>query len=198
MTTLNPPNRLDRESLLAGVGHLVSRDAALAEVVERHGPPPLWARRPGFATLIQIILEQQVSLASGKAIFKRIADTVGAVTADSIYSCGQAGLRDLGVTRQKATYCVAVAEAAASRTLDFRRVSGSSDTDAREELTRVKGVGPWTADVYLLMALRRPDVWPVGDRALVVSLGRALGRVDPNEEGFGWGPEAPVHLGSNQ
>lgn len=173
MTGKKPLRRLDVRSLLRGAAYLSRSDPDLGAVVRRHGPPPLWARQPGIATLIRIILEQQVSLASGRAVYRRLEDHLGDVTAEAITQCGAADLRRLGLTRQKAAYCVAVAEQIAIGELNLRRVARATAIAAQLELQRVKGIGPWTADVYLLMALRRPDVWPTGDIALLTALQHA-------------------------
>jgi DNA-3-methyladenine glycosylase II len=166
------PDRLDRRSLRSGLTCLAREDRDLAAVVRRHGPPPLWARRPGLATLVQIILEQQVSLASARAVYGRLKGTLGEVTRESILACGVPGLRRLGLTRQKATYCCEVARGIAAGELNFRRVARAPVDEARGELMRVPGIGPWTADIYLLMVLRRPDIWPTGDVALLTALQR--------------------------
>lgn len=141
-------------------------DAELAATYREHGAPPLWRRRPGFKTLIQIILEQQVSLASGKATLRRIEKAYGRVRAAALARAGETGLRSVGMTRQKARYCVLLAHASLEGDLDLAKVSRSNDADAMEMLTQFTGVGRWTAEVYLLMALGRPDVWPAGDLAL--------------------------------
>jgi DNA-3-methyladenine glycosylase II len=167
----NPPaGRLDRRTLQRGVKRLARVDRDLAGVVRRHGPPPLWARRPGVATLVQIILEQQVSLASARSVYRRLERAVGEVTHETIATLGVAGLRRLGVTRQKAAYCVGMAKRVASGKLDLQRVARAPAEAARAELMRVKGIGPWSADIYLLMVLRRPDIWPTGDIALLTAL----------------------------
>ncbi len=126
----------------------------------------MWGRRAGFATLIRIILEQQVSLASARAIYKRLQSETGRVTPASILDLSDRGFRNAGLTRQKTAFCRATAEAIVNGNLDLRSLRRRSDAEARAMLLRVKGVGPWTADIFLLMALKRPDVWPVGDLAL--------------------------------
>jgi DNA-3-methyladenine glycosylase II len=113
-----PPRQLTRATLRAGVQTLAARDADLAAIVRRLGPPPLWARRPGFPTLIRIVLEQQVSLAPARA------------------------------------------------QLDLQAIARTADAAGRQALLEVRGLGPWSVDIYYLMALRRPDVWPQGDLAL--------------------------------
>jgi DNA-3-methyladenine glycosylase II len=149
---------------------LAARDGDLAAILERHGPPPLWGRPHGFASLVQIILEQQVSLASARAILKRLVETIGAPTPALLFEAGEERLRACGLTRQKAAYCHRLAAAALDGRLDLDVVRRLDDEQAIELLTRHDGVGPWTAQVYLLMSLRRPDVWPAGDLGLVNSM----------------------------
>ena len=167
--------RIDRSVLLRATEALCRRDRDLAAVVARHGPPPLWARRPGFATLALIILEQQVSLASGRAAYRRLERAAGGVTADRVARVTERELRDAGLTRQKARYCRGLAERICDGSLSLRRVARADDEAARALLCEVVGIGRWTADVYLLFALRRPDLWPPGDLALEVALQRLKG-----------------------
>ena len=145
---------------------MAARDHDLAHLLETNGVPPLWARKPCFSTLIHIILEQQVSLASAKAIYRRLSDNLVPFTPKRFLELGSSYLRSLGVTRQKAAYCINLAEAILVNRLDLKSVSRMNDRAAVETLTRIKGIGPWTAGIYLLMALRRPDIWPSGDIAL--------------------------------
>ena len=160
------PRRLDRRSLAAGVDELARQDRHLAAVLEAHGPPPLWARPPGYPTLVQIILEQQVSLASARAAFGRLEERLGRVTSAGLLELGDAELKQIGFSRQKARYCRELARAIEQGRFDVRGLARLSDEEAREALTHQLGIGRWTADIYLLMALRRPDVWPKGDLAL--------------------------------
>ena len=157
---------LTKMSLKKGAAFLAARDNDLARLLVADGLPPLWERKPCFATLIHIILEQQVSLASARAIYNRLIDNLVPFTPGRFLETGSAYLRSLGVTRQKAAYCINVAEALLRDLLDLRAVSRMDDLAAADTLTRIKGIGPWTANIYLLMALRRPDVWPSGDIAL--------------------------------
>jgi DNA-3-methyladenine glycosylase II len=158
---------LTKMSLSEATVYLAARDNDLARLLVADGIPPLWERKPCFSTLIHIILEQQVSLASARAMYHRLVDNLGPFTPDRFLEVGSSYLRSLGVTRQKAAYCINVAEAILGDALDLRAVSRMDDLAAVDTLTRIKGIGPWTADIYLLMALRRPDVWPSGDIALV-------------------------------
>ncbi len=172
---VRPPTTLQRASLLSAVRRLARADRRLARLVARYGPPPLWARRPGFATLLRIILEQQVSLASARALFLRLETALGEVGPLTIAMLGMPGLQRLGLTRQKASYAVGLAESVLDGRLPLRRLSRFPDDEARDLLVRVRGIGPWTANIYLLMALRRPDIWPPGDLALHKALIRLHG-----------------------
>ena len=129
----------------------------------------MWARRPGFSTLLRIILEQQVSLVSARAMYERLKSNIEPFTALGFMEAGEAALRSLGVTRQKSHYLVQVAQAFTNG--ELRQIARMNDEDAHALLLRIKGVGPWTANIYLLMALRRPDIWPDGDIALASALG---------------------------
>src|SRR6266850_4448652 len=162
--------RLTNSSLATAAAALAARDRHLASIYERHGPPPMWARRPGFPTLLRIILEQQVSLVSARAMFERLKSNVEPFTAQRFIESGETYLRSLGVTRQKAHYCIQVAQAFTNG--DLRQITRMNDEDAHARLLSIKGVGPWTANIYLLMALRRPDIWPDGDIALATAMGR--------------------------
>jgi len=165
---------LTAAALARGVNILAGRDHVLSRIVSELGAPPLWARQPGFPALLRIILEQQVSLASAKAAFDRLVATASPLTPESFLLLDDAALKKIGFSRQKTCYGRHLALAIHSGTLDLNRLRKLEDTSVREELMKVKGIGAWTADIYLLMALRRPDVWPSGDLALAVATQRAL------------------------
>lgn len=116
---------------------------------------------------MRIVLEQQVSLSSAKATYGRLRAALGDVTAQRVAELEVADLRALGITRQKADYCRNLALLLITGQLDLGEIAAADDDTARRRLREVRGIGPWTADIYLLMALRRPDVWPEGDLALV-------------------------------
>ncbi len=158
--------------LIQAVGELSSTDKSLARVIECHGPPPMWGRKAGFAALVKIILEQQVSLASADAVFRRLNSAVPEVSPEHINTLSIDGMRELGFTRQKATYCEGLALSILSGEMKLDRLKRMSDVDAHNALLKIRGIGPWTANIYLLMALRRPDVWPDGDLALAESARR--------------------------
>ena len=161
---------LTEATLASGVAELCARDRDLARVVARFGPPPLWAREPGFGTLVQIILEQQVSLASARAAYARLEARAGAASPAGLLALDDATLRALGFSRQKGGYVRALARAIADGSFAPDELAGLDDDAARARLVGLKGIGRWSADIYLLMALCRPDVWPHGDLALVGAL----------------------------
>lgn len=160
---------LNEKRLAEAAISVASIDQDLAKILTDHGTPPLWARAPGFVTLLRIILEQQVSLISADAMYQRLITNIKPITPATVLSAGAPFLRSFGVTRQKASYFINVAEAIQSGELDLEELENLGDEAAIEMLTSVKGIGPWTAKIYLLMALCRPDVWPVGDIALATA-----------------------------
>jgi DNA-3-methyladenine glycosylase II len=166
---------LDPGTFVEAVHLLADEDPALEAVIEEWGLPAFWQREPGFPTLVLLILEQQVSLESGMAMYRRLIDLLGAVNPRSVLGAGPAALAAIGVTRQKAGYLVALAEAVESGALDLQSLRELPEEEARALLLAMKGIGAWTADAYLLSALRLPDVFPVGDRALQVGVAEALG-----------------------
>lgn len=166
---------LDATTFPDVVSRLADDDPALSEVVAVHGVPDFWHRPPGFATLALFIVEQQVSLASAKAVFERLVDLLGEVNSATVTAADLDELGRAGLTRQKQRYLKELSRAVSTGRLDLEALERLSDVQARAALTALPGIGPWTADVYLLAALRRADVWPVGDRALQVGVGEILG-----------------------
>ena len=126
----------------------------------------MWRRKPGFVTLIHTILEQQVSLASANAVLNKLRRMCTPLNPDTLLGMSSAQLASAGFSRQKMRYCRALAEAISSGELYLRKLHKLDDDAFRMEITAYPGIGPWTANVYLLMALGRPDVWPSGDLAL--------------------------------
>ncbi|MEP6693956.1 MAG: DNA-3-methyladenine glycosylase 2 family protein [Chloroflexota bacterium] len=158
---------LDEPTLARAARRLARAEPRFAQVVKRHGPPPLWRREPGFETLVLLMLEQQVSLAQARAMYARLLNATGSVTPANVATLGQAGLRALGVTRQKSAYLAALADQLVGRSLDLDAIAQLPDDDAAAALDALHGVGPWTAQCYLLFALRRSDVFPAADLALL-------------------------------
>ena len=160
---------LTEDTVGAAAKQLARRDPLLGSIFRQLGPPPLWARPPGFATLIKIILEQQVSLASAASVFARLKKNVVPFQPARMLELGEAHLRSQGLTRQKTAYCLHLAQSLNDRHLRLSQLARMSDTEAKAKLLHLKGIGPWSADIYLLMALRRPDIWPTNDLALAVA-----------------------------
>jgi len=160
------PIILTEATLSRAVDHLAQNDPVLAQLVREGGIPPLWARTPGFPTLIHIILEQQVSLASARAAFTKLTDAVGDLTPGSFLAFSDYELKVFGFSRQKTSYCRSLAQTILQGDLILEDLLRMEDSAVRSKLTSIKGIGPWTANIYLLMALLRPDIWPTGDLAL--------------------------------
>jgi DNA-3-methyladenine glycosylase II len=166
------PSQLTQRSLQSATRRLTARDPDLAAIVSAYGPPPLWAREPGFPTLIHIILEQQVSLASAKAAYHRLIVATGRLAPERFLALRDEELKSIGFSRQKAAYGRGLAEAILDGRLDLSLIETLDDAEAKTRLTAIKGIGSWTADIYLMMGLRRPDTWPNGDLALAVAAQR--------------------------
>lgn len=164
--------RLNDITFREAIAVLRQADAELNAIYLRFGPPPMWAREPGFPTLVRIILEQQVSLASAAAAFGRLEALVSPITPAGLLALSDAELKDCGFSRQKAGYVRGMAHDILEGRLDLDTLAGMDDDEARNTLVRVRGIGLWSADIYLLMALGRADVWPRGDLALARSLQR--------------------------
>ena len=167
-------DRLDATTFNEATDLLCNEDNALAEAIERFGRPEFWHRQPGLPCLVLLILEQQVSLESGAAMYRRLDEKAEGVSANSIIRIGVDGMHSIGVTRQKADYLYSLAHLAAEGRFDIESLASLSADDARSRLISIKGIGPWTADAYLLSVLLHPDVYPVGDRALQVGVGEVL------------------------
>lgn len=166
MATRSVRGVLDETTFAEAAAALCDGDPGLAAIVERHGLPEFWAREPGLHTLVLLILEQQVSLASARAAYDRLETRLGGLTTEGILRSTDAELRADGFSRQKARYVRALASALEDGSFDLESVASMDDDSARVALVALPGIGPWTAEVYLLSALRRPDTWPVGDIAL--------------------------------
>ena len=163
------------DNLPRAINELINIEPAFAEVIERYGMPPQWGRAEGFPTLIQIILEQQVSLASGKAAFGRLAKSSGEVTPERFLEFTDEELKAIGFSRQKTYYGRNVSNAILDGALLLEGFAALDDQTVRTSLTSIKGIGIWTANIYLLMAMQRADVWPNGDIALAAAFQQLTG-----------------------
>ncbi len=158
---------LTAESLCTAADLLAQRDPALARVLEQYGYPPLWERAPSFGSLVHIILEQQVSLASAQAAFTKLSHLLdGSVLPSSFLTLDDQTLRDAGFSRQKTLYTRGLAEAVLDGSLPLDQLSEMDDEAVKTTLKQLKGIGDWTADVFLTACLLRPDILPKGDIAL--------------------------------
>jgi DNA-3-methyladenine glycosylase II len=175
---------LTPSSLAAAVDALAERDPGLGAVVARFGRPPLWDREPGFPTLVHLILEQQVSLASAQAAFDRLRASADPLTPTAFLQLDDAELLAIGFSRQKTRYARALARAVDAGELNLEALAHADDVEVDRRLTALPGIGPWTTTIYRLMVLRRPDAWPVHDIALAQALVEVRGlaaRPTPDE-----------------
>lgn len=190
----DPPIVLDHDRLAGAARSVAGLDGDMAGILATLGTPPLWDRPPGFVTLLRIILEQQVSLVSADAMYRRLLGLIDPLTPANVLEKGESFLRSFGMTRQKAAYFINVARAVHDGDLDLDALSHEDDETAMARLTAIKGIGPWTARIYLLMVLCRPDVWPVGDVALATAfqklkkLGKRPSQPELEEMASAWAP----------
>lgn len=164
--------RLSSENLAAAANWLAERDESLFFVVKKHGPPPLWAREPNFKTLVHLILEQQVSLASANACFQKLLVLFDGkpFRPEFFLTFSDEMLRGIGFSWQKTGYSRLLAEALISQKLDLAALEGLSDEAVKTELKKLKGIGDWTADIFLSECLLRPDILPRGDIAMLEAI----------------------------
>ena len=168
MTRLSPAP-LTPKTFSQAIKHLCDSDPDLAQILTILEQPPFRTRKPGFASLMHIILEQQVSLASAKASFDRLRRAVSPLTPERFLRLGDARLKACGFSRQKTAYGRNLAKVIVDGHLELSALETMDDQSVRVELLKIKGIGPWTANIYLLTVLRRPDIWPSEDLALAVA-----------------------------
>lgn len=168
--------RIDTEAdLAAALTALAGLCPLMAGTLAQLGPPPLRRRPPGFEGLIQIVVFQQISVDAGRAIWARFTAAFGTPTPEIIRDAGDDALRAAGLSRPKVRAMQAMAAAVLDGSLDLDRLDERPADEAHAHLVAVKGIGPWTADVYLLSCLGHPDAWPAGDIALQAAAGELLG-----------------------
>jgi DNA-3-methyladenine glycosylase II len=154
------------ESLRAGLDALAANDQALALAVEEAGPPTFELRPSGFETLVQAIVAQQVSAASARAIFARLRAAIQPLTPAALLAAGPDAVRACGFSRPKVGYAIALAEHILENRLPLDRLDAMDDASVIKVLTAVPGIGVWSAEVYMIFAMGRLDIWPAGDLAL--------------------------------
>lgn len=170
--------RLDTDLLRQGLDALAAADPAFGAARARIGDPALRRWEPGFATLLDIIIGQQVSTMAARAIKARLRQLVAPLTPERLLAAGPEVLRQAGFSRQKMTYAADLAGAITAGRLDLDALAALDDEAAIAALTAIRGIGRWTAEIYLLFALGRPDVWPADDLALADSLRHLRGMAD--------------------
>ncbi len=159
--------KIDQKTFKVAVEELAANDPDIARLYEEHGLPGLRSRKTGFGSLLKTICGQQVSTSAARAITGRLDAIADPMTPQVFLSLSDAEIRAVGLSGQKAGYGRGIAQAIVDGEFSFRRVARMNDEDAIAEMVKLKGVGRWTAEVYLLFALRRPDLWPVDDLGIV-------------------------------
>lgn len=154
---------------------LATMDPALSSVIQRYGYPPMWTRPNTFASLVHIILEQQVSLASARAALQKLEEKTGAISPEAILRLSDEEMRACYVSRQKTVYIRNLAQEISSKRLRLSKLTLLPEPEIRSILIALKGIGHWTADVYLIFVLQRSDIFPWGDLAALNALRRLKG-----------------------
>lgn len=164
------PKLYSSGNLKALCDRLALKDKHLKKIIEDYGYPPLWSRDATFSTLVHIILEQQVSLASAKAAMMQLEAFMDVITPEKFLLLSDTELRICYFSRQKIVYTRHLAKAIVEGSLQLEKLHFLSDREVIEALTKIKGIGAWTADVFLMMCLQRSDCFPIGDVALIKSM----------------------------
>jgi DNA-3-methyladenine glycosylase II len=174
---------ISAEALKAALNAVAARDPAVAAALAQAGYPEPRISAPGYQTLLRAIVGQQVSIQSAASMWTKLTAAVGDPPApERLLEASDETLRAAGLSRQKASYARSLAEVVVSGQLDFSRLS-ADDEEAIAELVQVKGIGRWTAEIYLLFAEGRLDIWPAGDLAVQIEVGRILGlNAKPSEK----------------
>ena len=159
--------KITKLTLFEGAQELSKRDKDLARIVTKIGLPNLRSRTQGYNSILNIICGQQISTSAAKAIGKRLAAIESPMTYKTILKVGPERLRLAGLSSPKVKYALGIAEAIESGEFSFREVARMSDEEAIEEMMKLKGIGRWSAEIYLLFVLRRPDLWPVDDLGII-------------------------------
>lgn len=157
--------------------YLIEKDSVLKIIIEQYGVPNIPVRPQGFETLVLLILEQQVSIDSAKATFLKIKGGVGrgSIEPDVLIHLSDEEFRNFGVSRQKTSYIKALATALINENLDLQSLSVKTAEEVRAELIKIKGIGNWTIDIYLMFCLQAPDLLPLGDIAVITTIKELLG-----------------------
>lgn len=166
---LKPIQTLTAETIALGIRELTNLDSDLANIIHTYGNPPNWTREKGFIGLVRIVLGQQVSVAAANSIYNRLVTLVTPLTPENLLAFDDIQLQSVGLSRQKIVYLRALASAIASGELDLDQLEDADEATLRTELIKVKGIGDWTVDIYLMMALQRPDAFPKSDLGVIIA-----------------------------
>lgn len=163
------------------ITYLTALDSNFQLIIDTYGIPNHVVRPQGFETLCKIIFEQQVSLESARACYDKLNLLVDSFTPENILNCSEADFRQCGLSRQKATYITALADAIVNREIDLDKFPTMLPEEVRTELIKIKGIGNWTIDVYLMFSLGSPDILPLADIGIIVTIKELWGIVDKEE-----------------
>jgi len=163
------------------IPRLIEKDKMFQVILDLYGPPGFPSRPPGFESMCKTILEQQVSLGSARASFNKLKDMVIDIAPQNLSDISDDEFRQCGISRQKARYLRAVAEAVITGAIDFESFNNKTPEEVRQELIQVKGIGNWTIDVYLMFSLRSPDILPLGDIGIVSAIKDLTGLTNVEE-----------------
>lgn len=161
---------------------LAANDAQLATVIRTYGYPPVWTRPNTFSTLVLTILEQQVSLASAFAAYKKLLEKLTDITPEKVLALSDEELRSCYFSRQKIVYVRGLAQAIANNQINLKQLYELPDDEVRTTLKQLKGIGDWTVDIYLMHALQRLDLFPLGDLALINAMKMLMPLEKPAKE----------------
>lgn len=166
---------------MEAIAYLVGKDAVFQRLYQLYGNPFVPTRPEGFQTLVKLILEQQVSIESARACYLKIENALGDVSPRAIIQASEELFKNAGVSRQKTIYLKALADAILSKSLVLESLSEKEPEEVRNELIKIKGIGHWTIDVYLMFALQSPDILPIGDIAVVNTIKELYGIQEKEE-----------------
>jgi DNA-3-methyladenine glycosylase II len=173
---------LSAEAIRTGLDHVAAGQPAIAAALARAGYPEPRLRETGYRTLLRTIVGQQVSVAAAASVWRKLEDLLGAdVPPDALLAQEFDALRACGLSRQKQGYARSLCELVVAGELDLAHLP-DDDEAAIAQLTLVKGIGRWSAEIYLLFAEGRPDIWPAGDLAVQIGIGRILGLAERPSE----------------
>ena len=164
-----------------GIPYLLKKDKVFQQILDLYGEPTISSRKEGFESLCKLIIEQQVSLASAKACYLKMESFLIKVTPQNIINASDEDFRNNSVSKQKTVYLKELSKAIISKQLDLESLSQKSEEQVKQELTAIKGIGNWTAEVYIMFCLQKEDIFPIGDIALQNTL-KELFPVNTKEE----------------